>query len=125
MSFSIQDPKEGDALTLSAVIHNSGIAAAGFDVSMYDGDPATGGTLLLQETVLDVIPSGGRVTLGFGISTAGFAGIHEIYIVADPVNKIDEVNESNNIAWSRLSIAPSGMALQFLRTGVHTRQTIM
>ncbi len=109
--FSNLQPEEGDPLTLSAVIHNFGTVTAGIEVYLYDGDPSSGGTVLAQKTIPQIIQFGDEITLDFDIDTVGFSGSHSFYISIDPNNTIDEVSETNNMAWDSLVIGPSGISL--------------
>ena len=56
-------------------------------------------------------PSAGHLPLSFSLDTIGLTGNHNFYISVDPNNRIDETNETNNIAWNSLTIGSSGLNL--------------
>ncbi|OGW45719.1 MAG: hypothetical protein A2Y66_01370 [Nitrospirae bacterium RBG_13_41_22] len=107
--FSSLNPNEGEPLTLNAAIHNLGIDASDIEVKLYDGDPLSGGTLISQNTIQQIIPFGGTYTLSFSPDTIGMAGSHSFYITLDPNNLIDETNETNNTAWNSITIGSSNL----------------
>jgi len=111
MTFSSLNPREGDPLTLNAAIHNFGTDASDIEVSLYDGDPSSGGTLISQQTIRQIIPFGGTYPLSFNIDTISLTGNYNFYITLDPNNRIDETNETNNTAWNSLTIGSSGLNL--------------
>jgi subtilase family serine protease/prenyltransferase beta subunit len=111
ITFSSLNPKEGDPLTLNVTIHNLGTDASDIGVNLYDGDPSSGGILLSQKTIQQIIPFGGTYTLSFSLDTIGLTGNHNFYISIDPNSLIDETNETNNIAWNSLTIGEAGLSL--------------
>lgn len=86
----------GGTQSLTARIGNGGLLAAptGLKVSFYSGDPASGGTLIQTVTLESVMP--GRYV---DVETAPFSGasIQDIYVVADPDNRVAECDELNNV----------------------------
>ena len=111
ITFSNLNPKEGEGLTINATVQNFGAATSGVEVFLYDGDPSQGGILLIQKTVPQIVPLGGKAVLNFDVNTVGLAGNHNFFISVDPNNKIDEMIESNNIATNLLAIGSSEMGL--------------
>ncbi len=109
LSFSNMNPQEGESLILNATVHNFGVDVGNIEVSLYDGDPATGGMLIDGQTILQIIPFGSGMELEFDIDTIDKTGEHNFYLVADPVNAIEEINEANNTAWKPLTIAGAGI----------------
>lgn len=91
------NPKAGEVLVVNAVVHNLGVAASNIEASLYDGNPSTGGTLIAQKTISSIIQTGATVSLSFEVDTMGLSGSHDYYLSLDPDNKIDEVNENNNV----------------------------
>ncbi|WXG39360.1 MAG: NosD domain-containing protein [Candidatus Freyarchaeum deiterrae] len=79
-----------------APIQNIGEAGAtGVVVALYDGDPATGGTMINGATILN-IAAGETVNVSL---TVYHPPVNEyLYIVVDPENTITESNETNNEA---------------------------
>jgi subtilase family serine protease len=100
------NPQVGDMITVTSVVHNIGTATGPTDISLYDGDPKAGGHLVASKTISEIIPSQGQSTVIFTITTPTPAGSHSLYVVVDPENKIDEINETNNTAWNTLTIGP-------------------
>lgn len=104
ITFSNNNPKAGELLTVNAVVHNLGIAANNIDISLYDGDPLAGGTLVSKKVIQQVIPAGGTVILKNEVDTLGLTATKSYFISIDPDNKIDEVAENNNIALQTVNI---------------------
>ncbi|MFO7990788.1 MAG: S8 family serine peptidase [Thermoplasmata archaeon] len=100
VSVSNSNPNEGDTVTIGATLTNVGTVddAVGVEVGFYDGNPISGGTLIntVSTTPSTITSNGGT---GYGETTwntAGLAGYHTIYAVADPSNSVAELIESNN-----------------------------
>ncbi|WP_375768069.1 FG-GAP-like repeat-containing protein [Archangium gephyra] len=97
------------ALTLTARVRNDGEAAAsaGLKVAFYQGNPASGGTLLGVATVPSVIPAGGETTASLTLATAP-GGSAEVWAVADDdgtgTGRETECREDNNTASSNVSL---------------------
>ncbi|UCE37930.1 MAG: hypothetical protein JSW00_01420 [Thermoplasmata archaeon] len=99
----------GTDVTINATIHNIG-AGNGPEVIVrfYDGDPgypigSGPGIQIDVDQILFSIPSGENRTVQVHW-TAGPPGIHNIYVVIDPIDVIAESNETNNIASKVLEI---------------------
>ncbi|MDH4164481.1 MAG: hypothetical protein OEW15_17605 [Nitrospirota bacterium] len=90
-------PQSGTAFTLNYSVRNLGeTAAGGFDIALYDGDPAAGGTMLQTTHVSGLAGTEVRPgTLGVTLTTDGK---HTLYLALDPGNTVAELSESNNIA---------------------------
>jgi hypothetical protein len=97
------------ALTLTARVRNDGEAAAsaGLKVAFYQGNPASGGTLLGVATVPAVIPAGGEADAVLTLATAP-GGTAEVWAVADDdgtgTGRETECREDNNTASSSVSL---------------------
>lgn len=95
----------GEEVTISATVRNSGeTPAKDLFIRFYDGDPLEGGKIISwRETQPSVsikhVPAGGfRWANVTWTPTTG--GDHDIYIILDLVNTIDESDEDNNkIYW--------------------------
>jgi subtilase family serine protease len=109
ITFSNNTPKEGEVLTISAVVHNLGVSISNVEVSLYDGNPSAGGTIISQQVIQKVISAGGKVSLNFEVNTLGLSNTKTYFISLDPANKIAEVSESNNIACGTVSIMSSNL----------------
>ncbi len=114
LSFSNLNPSEGEMLTISANIHNLGIPVSGVEITLYLGDPASGGVAVTSRTTPQIIPFGGAATVSLTLDTAGLAGERQLYISVDPGNRIPEVNESNNTGWGMVTIGASGLSMNIL-----------
>jgi subtilase family serine protease len=95
IDFSDNSPFEGESFSIFAEIMNSGgTAASTFAIDFWDGDPIIG-TLIGSETLSLGINGTGKVSVSW---TSPTGGAHDINVVVDPANIIDEANENNNNA---------------------------
>ncbi|CAG0987108.1 hypothetical protein METP2_02340 [Methanosarcinales archaeon] len=97
----------GDKINIKAVVYNTGDAAfsSNFDVYFYEGDPDAGGRYIGSATITGGISKGGGKTAilyGYAVKSSPV----DIYVKIDPQNSITEKSESNNKAYSTLSIGP-------------------
>ena len=110
-------PAEGDRITVTALVTNSGdTEARNVGVSFYDGDPVGGGTQIGEDQVIPAISPGetGRAEVlwqavqrqigaGEGISLAlqrrvrGYTH-NTLFVQVDPENQIAESDEGNNLS---------------------------
>jgi subtilase family serine protease len=84
------------SIYVSPLIRNlGGIDAANVSVSIYNGNPSSGGTLIASQ-LIDLIPSGSgkRINIHYSLNP----GRNNLYVLADPDNLIGEVTEANNSA---------------------------
>ncbi|MEK6697667.1 MAG: CARDB domain-containing protein [Nitrospirota bacterium] len=90
-------PSAGTAFTLEYKVRNLGESETGaFTISLYDGDPASGGTLLQTGNISGL--TGTEVRTGtIGVTLRG-DGAHTLYLVADSGNQITELTKASNIA---------------------------
>ena len=103
ITFSITNPKAGDTITAKAIIHNiSSIDAKDVVVKFYDGDPKQGGMQLNKDWYISSIPKGSTASVEISFSLS--SGLHRIYVWVDPYNTVAEENETNNIAYSQISV---------------------
>lgn len=90
---SFQAPK-----FVNAEVHNVGdLDANDVLVEVYNGDPASGGTIIGTDTI-SLISAGGSETATVSWLPLAPSGIHHIYVIVDPENTIDEYDEDNNQA---------------------------
>jgi hypothetical protein len=102
IAFTPETPTEGDSVTIKATIHNFGNGSASdVKASFYYGSPATE-TLIGIDTVASIAAEG---TGTASVVWTAVKGIHEIYVVVDPDNVIDETDESNNQASKTIEVA--------------------
>jgi len=96
VSFSVDNPTEGDQITVSALITNKGgFPAEDVVVRFYNGDPKMGGLQIGEDTITSL----GRkeqATAEITWSVTGIEGVQYVFAVADPEDRIEESNESDN-----------------------------
>ena len=92
--------REGEKVTLTATIANTGTADAGPSQTDFLLDGAT--VLGLVET--PAIPAGGTATVLVQWRTAGVKGEHTVRITADTTNLVAESNEGNNAAARTMTV---------------------
>jgi hypothetical protein len=100
-------PVNGDTVTVTTAIHNLSLSPtdAPVEVSFYLGDPDEGGELI-SDVNGNVIFTTGDIIEDQNYSLISFQWIAEferfdrMYAVIDPMDKLGEGNESNNVGWS-------------------------
>lgn len=106
IQFSPISPQEGDNVEISAKIHNLGDTDAyPVKVKFYDGDPDSDGSQIGDEQeILHILIQNEYATVRVNWDTTGDPGSHDIYVVVDRDNIIDEIDETNNKAYQTLVI---------------------
>ena len=108
ISITPEHPMDGDPATVNVVIQNRGIASTGaFNVNLYNGDPASGGTLLQSYAITDLA---GDATQTISYPFTAARGTYRFYAVCDPENKVAELYEQNNLAIRSLLVKTSAEA---------------
>ena len=101
--FSNEFPNIGDNIIIGVTVHNSSTQEIhNFIVRFYDGNPNSGGIQIGSDQTINSIAPGGSQMVGellMSINTS-----HDIYVVVDADNSIQESNENNNTASRILSI---------------------
>ncbi len=97
ITFSNSAPKVGDTITITAIIHNEGPAAANnVVVRFFDGDPSVGGAFIGTVTIASIPAYGSsQASVSWTIPTASS---RKVFVNVDPLNSIDELDETDNIA---------------------------
>jgi len=96
ITFSKPLVKAGDPVNITAVVWNVGeTAASSVEVKFYLGDPATGGTEIGTQTIA-ALPVRGSAPAK--VTWNVLDGVRTICVVADPGNKVTELNKKNNKA---------------------------
>jgi subtilase family serine protease len=90
-------PSYGQKIEIRAKVHNLGSDSGVFEVGFYQGHPAFGGKLIGAKKVPSLSYLGYQDLVCTWITDIG-SGEIEIYVIADPLNLIEEHNESNNQA---------------------------
>lgn len=99
-------PVVGDTVALTVSASNAGISPTGaFQLSVYDGDPANGGTHLQTHTV-DTLSGGGNQSMVYHFTAE--ARTYRFYAVADRSNQVNEYSDDNNIAMRTLVVKGAG-----------------
>lgn len=94
-------PALGATALVSATLLNQGeVEANAVQIGLYQGDPTLGGTLLMSRSLPTALGAGFTETVGFAW-VVPTANAFDLYVVADPTNHIDELNEANNAAFVR------------------------
>ncbi|MCK4266562.1 MAG: hypothetical protein KAX31_04720, partial [Thermoplasmata archaeon] len=109
IGFDNPTPIEGETVTIDATVYNVGSVdpALGVEIGFYDGNPSTGGELIgIVPASPSDLPAGNTSGSGsIGWNTAGKAGFHDIYVVADPQHTIPELTDANNSAFRSITVA--------------------
>jgi hypothetical protein len=95
---------QDELVTINATIHNIGLASASnVAVRFYDGDPLLGNQIGFDQKISFIRASGG---IGYAEVdwVASSIGFHDIYVVVDPINVIQESNETNNVASKTIEV---------------------
>ena len=102
-------PREGEQATISAVITNRGAEVGNIPVRFTLGNPATGGTVISEQTIYPMLGLGQSATVNATLNTIGLAGQREIYVAIDPVGTITESSKNDNAASKSLFIQSAGL----------------
>ncbi|GAI56055.1 unnamed protein product, partial [marine sediment metagenome] len=96
-SFYPPYPAPDQDIILSARILNAGqITLTDVELGFYDGHPDSGGILIDSIFIIPSIPSLGYASVE--LTTILSQGDHNVYAIADPQDKIEEIDETNNSA---------------------------
>jgi subtilase family serine protease len=90
---------ESGALTVTVIVHNSGVAADSVRVRFMEEDLSTGRSVTTQiwsDCMIDSIREGGAEASSVNYSPV--SSYHRIHVIVDPENAIAETNEANNAA---------------------------
>lgn len=103
VELSSTTPSCGQRVEIKARVHNLGSASGTFNVGFYQGNPQAGGKLIETRKVSSLNYLGYQ-----DLVCSWITGIRpetvDIYVVADPLNLVDEVNETNNQAVKNVQI---------------------
>jgi hypothetical protein len=104
--FSSSHPITGTSVTITATVHNLGLqeAPGGFTIRFFKDDPQVSANLIGEETVTSSLAFG--VTQTVSISWTAEGGLHDIYVVVDAEETVDETDETNNLASRRIGEVP-------------------
>jgi len=101
--FSNPRPNPGETIDVDAAVHNVGhFPAVNATVSFYLGDPRLGGTLL--SSGVSTVNDDSLTMTSIQFDTTGLNGWYDICVFADSPDEFYELDESNNIACSRIGV---------------------
>ncbi|UCE36637.1 MAG: PKD domain-containing protein [Thermoplasmata archaeon] len=101
--FSENPVEEGTLVTITAVINNIGRQDAhDVIVNFYDNDILP--PYIIGSEEITMIEAGGSATVTIEYITLGKEGYHDIWVVIDEDNAIDEYDETNNQAYNVLNV---------------------
>lgn len=117
ISFAPALPAAGAMVTIRAIVFNLGnLFAENIEVGFYRGDPRSGGILINSlQSVSSISPNGSGVVS----TTLDLSDIQEgplLFVWCDPQKRIPESNQTNNVAFRRLSI--SGLPDETVADGI-------
>lgn len=116
--FSPTQALEGAVVSIAVQVWNRGLDASGAEIALYDGDPESGGTLLVPlQTIPGILEANSSRTVTFSWSTTGKSGNHRIFALVDPNSKIAEYHEDNNSHESDLAVVSSHFAIEVSPNG--------
>ncbi len=96
INFSDPTPIHNDTIDITTTIYNLGETnATAFNVSLYDGDPERNGTLIGNVTVLSLAVN---CSTNVTVQWKAVKGDHDIYVVVDSSDEIEESIEGDNEA---------------------------
>ncbi|ACM19176.1 CARDB domain repeat-containing isoprenoid cyclase, putative [Geotalea daltonii FRC-32] len=98
---------EGSLTDIWVTVRNSGtLLAENILLRLYNGNPASGGTMVGERTIPS-IAAGGAATLTINWNTLGAKGANYLYAVVDPTGTINESNEGSNTAIRDVMVGPA------------------
>ncbi len=105
IQFTPQDPEEGDVVDIRyGVINESSITVEHSKLRIYEGDPAAGGTLMVPEITIPQLGPGNSGWITIERDTTAWGGRHDIHVIVDPHDDIQEQDEANNRATAALVV---------------------
>jgi predicted transcriptional regulator len=94
ITFSIEEPNEGESVLINSTVTNNGDESANATVAFYDGHPDEND---LIDSVTVVVEPGLSVPVSIQWNTSGEDEDHVIFVVVDPEDTVNETDEDNNI----------------------------
>lgn len=105
IAFAESDPVETDTVTVTATLNNPGGSDSGPLTVSFFSDSQGLGTTYIGSTLLNNIPAGGSAEATIPWNTLGFTGTVPVRVVADPFNRLPEIDEENNVATADITIS--------------------
>jgi hypothetical protein len=98
-------PTEGETITLVAQVSNLGSnQAGGLVAAFFAGDPTLPGSRYLCADFISDLAPGGAAPAACAWTTTGFTGSQQIYVWVDPLDRLVETVETNNLATASLTV---------------------
>ena len=118
LAFTPPAPSPGTEVVLDAIVRNVGLGTAGtFAIRFYDGRPGTG--VPIGEDAFSLAPLKPSASAPASVRWVPEAiGTHEICVVADPPDYVEEMDEGNNVACRTIDVAGPILRPDYVPTGV-------
>ncbi|UCG68001.1 MAG: PKD domain-containing protein [Thermoplasmata archaeon] len=94
ITFSIEEPNEGETIQINSTVTNNGDENATALVAFYDGPPEENDLIGSDEVLVE---PGLSIPVSTQWNTSGEDEDHVIYAVVDPEDAVNETDESNNM----------------------------
>ena len=109
IELSDPEPVAGQPVAVTLTISNAGQTDAGASIlALYDGNPASGGTLVDEKA--PAVPGTGETTVAF-TWTPSAPGPHRLFAISDRDNAVNEFDEGNNQTWRDVYVGFAGPLL--------------
>ncbi|MCP3682408.1 MAG: DUF2341 domain-containing protein [bacterium] len=104
ISFNTSYPTEDSNVSINVTVTNiGGLIAESVIVRFFDGNPATGGTQIKEDRIIETIGVGASESAN--VTWKPSIGSHVIFVAVDPDGDILELNDSNNNASTNISVS--------------------
>ncbi|HEY7699871.1 MAG TPA: CARDB domain-containing protein, partial [Vicinamibacteria bacterium] len=99
-------PEVGETASITVTVRNRArIAAPGFTLELFDGDPELGGDEIGSVSV-SALAAGGASSATFSWDTTGLEGSHRLFAIADLAGVVPESNKTDNVAIRDVEVLP-------------------
>ncbi len=126
LTVSIKAPDiKGAVAPVTVTVQNRGKAASGpCRVALYDGNPLKSGKIIEKVDVPPIEPGKQNISI-INWPLSKKAGVRTIYAVADPDNKVLELNKTNNTASTEVKVADLVLAVMPRKDRIKSDETMM
>jgi len=109
ISLSDSTPSNQDSITVSVEVTNEGATSASdVKVRFFDGDPDDGGVAIGDSSIASLSPLENAI---IQTSWSPSFGVHELYVVVDPLGAIPESDETNNRAYIIVNVSAPDLSV--------------
>jgi uncharacterized repeat protein (TIGR02543 family) len=101
-----ENPSAGETAAVTLEVENLGdTPLKKLEAALYDGDPLTGGTLIEQVVLTNLLVGGISCNAEFAWTVSEGTAAHQLYAICDPDLKTDDSDRSNNAisVWTGLA----------------------